>query len=247
MQPIKIRGIVVRSTDVGDYNKMLTVLSGEKGRISIWAKGVKSPKSKMAAACSLLCYSEFVVTARGDNFTLSQATVIESFYHLREDIEKLSCAVYFAELAVSVCQEECGAEDVIRLPSMRRLPGFSILTLNMRLFAFLLATSFKSPNFLPLLTIFLSNASESGSITKESFPVETIYLFCCFLITLPITSERIFLPPLTVKICFSFAAKGVSNSIKTHLTDLSGQNPVTEIFAETFSGYLSFKYSKRFI
>lgn len=115
MQPIKIRGIVVRSTDVGDYNKMLTVLSGEKGRISIWAKGVKSSKSKMAAACSLLCYSEFVVTARGDNFTLSQATVIESFYHLREDIEKLSCAVYFAELAVSVCQEECGAEDVIRL------------------------------------------------------------------------------------------------------------------------------------
>lgn len=115
MQPLKLRGIVVRSTGVGDYNKMLTVLSPEQGKISVWAKGVRSAKSRFAAACSLLCYSEFVVTCRGDAYTLSQATVIESFYHLRDSLQVLSCAIYMADLACDVCKAEAEAAGAVRL------------------------------------------------------------------------------------------------------------------------------------
>jgi DNA repair protein RecO (recombination protein O) len=115
MKPLKFKGIVIRSADVGDYNKMLTVLSGERGKLSIWARGVKSPRNKEGAACSLLCFSEFVVNCRGEVCTLSQANIIESFYHLRDSIEKLSCAIYLADLSGEVSEEAADAEDVLKL------------------------------------------------------------------------------------------------------------------------------------
>ena len=42
MQPIKTRGIVLRAQNMGDADKMLTVLSAELGKISVSAKGIKS-------------------------------------------------------------------------------------------------------------------------------------------------------------------------------------------------------------
>lgn len=80
-QPIKVKGIVIRQVNYGDYDKMLTVLTEPLGKISVSARGVRSIKSKNRAATELLCYSEFVLTGpRGEVYNLSQAECIESFY-----------------------------------------------------------------------------------------------------------------------------------------------------------------------
>lgn len=114
MEPIKTKGIVIRSAGTGDYNKMLTVLSRDLGRISVWAKGVKSPKHPCAACASLLCYSEFILNKKKDIFTLSAATLEEGFYGIRNSLDKLANAMYFASLAENVCQEG-ESEEIVRL------------------------------------------------------------------------------------------------------------------------------------
>lgn len=115
MQPIKTMGIVVRSTTVGDYNKMLTVLSAGLGRISVWVKGGKSQKHAAHSSMSPISYSEFVLIPKGEVYTLSSATLAESFYGLRNSVEDLAYAMYFVSLAENLSPQDMEAEEILRL------------------------------------------------------------------------------------------------------------------------------------
>lgn len=114
-EPLKISGVVVKSAPLGDNDKMLTVLTRERGVISVSARGVKSLKNKNAQAVSPLCYSEFVLKAKGDIYSLVSADILESFYSLRENVEALSYGVYFAQLAAFTVGRENEAGDEVKL------------------------------------------------------------------------------------------------------------------------------------
>lgn len=106
-EPIKVKGLVIRQVNYGDYDKMLTLLTGELGKISVSAKGVRSMKSKNRAASELLCFGEFVLNPpRGDVYSLSSAECIESFYHLRDDCVRLALGIYMADLAGHLSPED---------------------------------------------------------------------------------------------------------------------------------------------
>ncbi len=99
-EPIKVKGIIIRQVSYGDYDKMLTILTKELGKISVSAKGVRSMKSKNRQVSEILCYGEFVLSApKGEVYSLKSGECIESFFHLREDCLRLSLAVYMAEVA----------------------------------------------------------------------------------------------------------------------------------------------------
>ena len=115
MEPIKIKGIVVQSSPYGDNDRMLTILTREKGVISVSAKGVKSLKNKNSQSAMPLCYSEFVLKEKGDIYSLVSADIEESFYSLREHVEALSYGVYFAQLAAFVVGRDNVAHDEMRL------------------------------------------------------------------------------------------------------------------------------------
>ncbi len=115
IEPWKTDGIVVRCAALGDNGKMLTVLTRERGVISVSAPGVKSLKNKNSQAAMPLCYSSFVLNEKGDIYSLVSADVKENFYALREDMTALAYAVYFADLAAFVVGRDNSAEDEMRL------------------------------------------------------------------------------------------------------------------------------------
>ena len=53
-----IRGLVLRDTDRNDSDKLLTVLTSERGRITVMAKGASSIKSRALSGTQLFTYSE---------------------------------------------------------------------------------------------------------------------------------------------------------------------------------------------
>lgn len=114
-EPLKIKGIVVKASPLGDNDKMLTVLTREAGVISVCARGVKSLKNKNAQGVMPLCYSDFVLKPTGEVYSLMSADVVESFYNLRENMEALSYGVYFAQLAAYVVGKGNSADDEMRL------------------------------------------------------------------------------------------------------------------------------------
>lgn len=109
--------LIIREKSIGDNDKLLTVLSRELGVISVYATGAKSIKSKKGAATSLLSYSSLTLKKKGDFFRVTEASVIEVFFKTGEDIEALSLAQYFCELAINHApsDDSSDSEQVLRL------------------------------------------------------------------------------------------------------------------------------------
>ena len=71
--------------------------------------------SKLAAACQHLAFSELVLYRRGSWHYLDEASTIALFDGLRADLEKLSLASYFAEMAEAVTSEDLPSGEVLSL------------------------------------------------------------------------------------------------------------------------------------
>ena len=110
-----IRGIVLRSVDTREADKILTVLTGESGKLAVVAKGARSRRSRVTAATQFLAYSELTVSESHGWQMLAEASTIELFSGIRQDIALLSLASYFAELTDAVTYEGLPAEETLAL------------------------------------------------------------------------------------------------------------------------------------
>lgn len=115
MEQLRVHGLVVRETPVGEYDKLLTVITEEMGRILISGKGVRSLKSKHMPATQLFCLSSFVLRRSHGYFYISDSTLQESFFGLRMDLNRLSLASYLCDIAAEMAVEGVGDEDLLRL------------------------------------------------------------------------------------------------------------------------------------
>ncbi len=87
----KLSGIVLNGVSYGESDKILSIFTPEKGTISAKIKGVKKAGAKLRFASEPFCFVEFIFSTTGNRRIVTGATLLESFYPLREDIIK-----YFA-------------------------------------------------------------------------------------------------------------------------------------------------------
>ncbi len=99
------QGIVLRETNYKEADKILTVLTRDWGKRTVKARGCRRKNSKLTAASQLLVYSELTLSERGEFTTLTEADPLEQFWSVRQDLESLALASYFAEVAEASAQE----------------------------------------------------------------------------------------------------------------------------------------------
>lgn len=109
------KGIVLRETQTRESDKILTVLTAERGRIAVIARGARRKNSPLAAAGELLAFSELVLYERHGWLMLSEGSTIELWGNIRRDVELLALASYFAEMTESVTGEGEPAGEVLAL------------------------------------------------------------------------------------------------------------------------------------
>lgn len=112
---LKTRGIVLKQRNIGENDRIITVLTADLGLIEISARRVKSAKSGISAACQLLSYSEFCLYKGKGSYIVNSAESIESFYSLRLDIVKVALCGYFSELVAHIEPTIENSEDILRL------------------------------------------------------------------------------------------------------------------------------------
>jgi len=91
---------------MGEADRLLSVLTGERGVIRVFANGVKRTRSRNISSTSLLCYSDFTLYSSRDTYKLNQAETIDSFYNLRNSIHSLALAQYLCEIAGFFCVQD---------------------------------------------------------------------------------------------------------------------------------------------
>lgn len=84
----KLRGIVLGGVSVGENDKILNIFTLEKGVVSAKIKGVKKAGAKLKFAAEPFCFAEFVFSKTADKRTVIGASLIDSFYPLREDLKR---------------------------------------------------------------------------------------------------------------------------------------------------------------
>lgn len=112
---LKTDGLVVRQVNYKDNDQILTVLTKEHGLMTLKARGVRSRSSRLKGACQLLAYSEFTVFENRGFHTIDEANAIQMFPELRADIELLSLASYFAQVAEVLSQEDMPNPELLSL------------------------------------------------------------------------------------------------------------------------------------
>lgn len=94
----KVEGIVIRTTDYGEANKILTLYTRELGKIGVMARGAKRPKSRLSSISQLFTHGQFVFQKTQGLGVLNQGEMIQSFRDLRGDIFLTAYAAYIVEL-----------------------------------------------------------------------------------------------------------------------------------------------------
>ncbi len=110
-----VNALVLRETTYQESDKLLTLLTREEGCLTARARGVRSRSSRLKGACQLLAYGEFTLLERQGFFVITEATLLESFRGLRDDLEKLSLGCYLAQLGQTLAEADAYNPEVLRV------------------------------------------------------------------------------------------------------------------------------------
>lgn len=110
----EVKGLVIRTTDIRESDRILTIFTEELGVISALATGARSLKSRKMSSTMQFCYASFVLYKKGEYYRIKESSLIESFFGIRSSIDGLALAGYVAEVLsdVTVAQAE---HELLRL------------------------------------------------------------------------------------------------------------------------------------
>lgn len=110
----EVRGLVIRTVDIKETDRLVTIFTEEQGRITALARGARSLKSRKLAATMQFCYGRYVLYKQGDKLWVKEAELIENFFDIGQSIEGLALANYIAEVLSVVTVAEAD-RDLLRL------------------------------------------------------------------------------------------------------------------------------------
>ena len=101
--------------NIGEYDKLITVLTGSHGLVKAFVRGARRVKSKRLSATALLTYGDFTFEQSRGGLSVTEAEPVEVFFGLRENVTSLALAQYLCELASELVRDEMPAPEELRL------------------------------------------------------------------------------------------------------------------------------------
>lgn len=111
---IKTKGLIISENKMGDYDKMVTILT-PSGKIGCAAKGARRPKSLLMAGTQFFCFGEYMIFKGTNSYNINSCDTIEIFYNLRTDLDKLNCAVELCKIVDKVTYENQNTYKILQL------------------------------------------------------------------------------------------------------------------------------------
>jgi DNA repair protein RecO (recombination protein O) len=111
----KTEAIVLRTMNLGEADRVLTVLTPRLGKLRVIGKGVRRPRSRLGGGLEPFSDVQLVL-AVGRTFDVITSVAIEDPHlGLRDDLEATAGAWYLVELADRFCEGSADSHDAFRL------------------------------------------------------------------------------------------------------------------------------------
>lgn len=108
MKTLGTDAIVLSRIEYGESDRILTLLTGTQGKLSVLAKGVRKPKSKLAGGIELFSVSQIqYIDGRGELKTLVSAHVKENYGEIVKDINRTMTAYDFLKYINQYTEPDC--------------------------------------------------------------------------------------------------------------------------------------------
>lgn len=105
MRSFKTEGIIIKRRDFKDADRIITVLTPNYGKLVIRANGIRKIPSKRSAHVELLNHCTLSLYQGSAFPVLTEAQTLDSFFMIKEDLQKIGLAYHFCELIDGLCPE----------------------------------------------------------------------------------------------------------------------------------------------
>ena len=109
------QAIILTSQNYGEADRILTLLSYERGRMRCITKGSRRPRNRFAALAQPLNLIEAQLSGSTGLENLTQAQLVKNYRIIREDLDKLAYASYLLELFDKATEGASDAAEVFLL------------------------------------------------------------------------------------------------------------------------------------
>lgn len=111
----KTRAIVLAHLDLGEADRIITLLTPEDGKFRAIAKGVRRPRSRMGGSVEPFAELDLVLARGRELDVVTSVAVAHAWLRLRDELESTATAWYLGELADRAIEERAGAHPVYGL------------------------------------------------------------------------------------------------------------------------------------
>jgi len=115
MSNYKTEGIVLKSIKLGEADKIITIFSSSRGKVSAVAKGIRKTKSKFGARLEPFSYVDLMLYDGRNLDIVTQVELIKSFQEIREDLDKVVYGAAMLDLLEKISPLEEKDEKVFEL------------------------------------------------------------------------------------------------------------------------------------
>lgn len=113
---IKTKGIVLTEANYSETDKILTILTYDLGKVSCIAKGARRNQSRFLASSQMFAFSDFILfKGNGELYHINSAELIDSFYSLRYNLDKLDVAMECAKFVKDNTYENQNSFNILKL------------------------------------------------------------------------------------------------------------------------------------
>ena len=118
---ITVNGLITRSYPSGDHDRLIHIMTEDRGRLSVMIKGGGSKRGGATSACTqLFTYGNYELYSgnNGDLYWLRGGSVLTSFYRLSEDLSRMALASYLCDVASDLTDKNVAEEETAELLRM---------------------------------------------------------------------------------------------------------------------------------
>jgi DNA repair protein RecO (recombination protein O) len=101
----RVEAIVLKRTDHGEADRLLTLFTPDMGKMRAIAKGARKPASRKSGHVELFARTHLLVAKGKQLDVVTQADTLDAFLPLRENLERIGYAYYLAELVDRFSEE----------------------------------------------------------------------------------------------------------------------------------------------